>query len=84
MKSQHIQNQLIRHGRADTTPIAIIERGTQKSQKVMTGVLSQLSDLASQAESPSLIVIGEVVRLSEKLNWFNGTDQNAEQTALYA
>ncbi|MFW7524051.1 uroporphyrinogen-III C-methyltransferase [Vibrio ostreicida] len=70
MKSDHIQKQLIEHGRAPHTPIAIIERGTQSCQQVFKGQLGDLAVLAKQAQSPSLIVIGEVVALSEKLAWF--------------
>ena len=70
MKSHYIQNQLIKHGRATSTPIAIIERGTQIHQKVFSGELSQLSELSKEARAPSLIVVGEVVRLSQKLDWF--------------
>ncbi|CAM2960391.1 uroporphyrinogen-III C-methyltransferase [Vibrio mytili] len=70
MKSHYIQNQLIKHGRSAATPIAIIERGTQIQQKVFKGNLSQLSDLSKDAQSPSLIVVGEVVQLSQKLDWF--------------
>ncbi|WP_181136805.1 uroporphyrinogen-III C-methyltransferase [Vibrio hyugaensis] len=70
MKSHYIQNQLIKHGRDTSTPIAIIERGTQIQQKVFSGSLSQLSELSKEAQAPSLIVVGEVVRLSQKLDWF--------------
>ncbi|ELP5730455.1 uroporphyrinogen-III C-methyltransferase [Vibrio vulnificus] len=70
MKSNYIQEQLIKHGRSAQTPIAIIERGTQLSQKVFKGQLAELADLAKQAEAPALIVIGEVVQLSQKLDWF--------------
>ncbi|MHA2939229.1 uroporphyrinogen-III C-methyltransferase [Vibrio sp. RC27] len=70
MKSNYIQQQLLKHGRQGDTPIAIIERGTQSKQQVFKGKLSDLSQLAAGAESPSLIVIGEVVSLSDKLNWF--------------
>ncbi len=77
MKSNYIQEQLIKHGRRAQTPIAIIERGTQLSQKVFKGQLSELSDLAEKAEAPALIVIGEVVQLSQKLDWFlSGTRIN--------
>ncbi|ASC55941.1 Uroporphyrinogen-III methyltransferase [Vibrio vulnificus] len=77
MKSNYIQEQLIKHGRRAQTPIAIIERGTQLSQKVFKGQLSELSDLAKKAEAPALIVIGEVVQLSQKLDWFlSGTRIN--------
>lgn len=78
MKSKHIQNQLIENGRASDTPIAIIERGTQATQRVLKGRLAELAILAEQAESPSLIVIGEVVRLSEKLDWFSPMQQQGD------
>lgn len=81
MKSQYIQQQLIQYGRASTTPIAIIERGTQIQQKVFSGTLSQLSELSKQAQAPSLIVVGEVVRLSQKLDWFL-PDTESKQSAL--
>lgn len=83
MKSEYIQGQLIEHGRSPDTPIAIIERGTQSCQKVFKGQLSQLATVAQDAESPSLIVIGEVVSLSEKLTWF-GTQQEPLQQRQFA
>ena len=58
------------HGRSQATPIAIIERGTTSRQRVLTGTLADLAELAKQAVSPSLIVIGEVVALHERLAWF--------------
>ena len=79
MKSNDIQEQLIRHGRQPETPIAIIERGTQSCQKIFKGQLSQLAELAQDAQSPSLIVVGEVVALSEKLQWFNQDDELLKQ-----
>ncbi|PSW29046.1 uroporphyrinogen-III C-methyltransferase [Photobacterium phosphoreum] len=75
MKSNHIQQQLLQHGRAPDTPIAIIERGTQATQKVLTGQLHELADLAQHTASPSLIVVGEVVKLSHKLAWFTTKEQ---------
>ena len=75
MKSSHIQQQLLDHGRAPDTPIAIIERGTQATQKLLTGQLHELADLAQHAASPSLIVVGEVVKLSHKLTWFTTKEQ---------
>jgi uroporphyrin-III C-methyltransferase / precorrin-2 dehydrogenase / sirohydrochlorin ferrochelatase len=82
MKSGHIQQQLLINGRSGDTPIAIIERGTQKTQKVIKGQLSELEQLAKNAESPSLIVIGEVVNLSEKLHWFGKQEQSLQQSAV--
>lgn len=70
MKSAYIEEQLILHGRAPQTPVAIIENGTLLSQKIYQGTLSELSLLAQKARSPALIVVGEVVELSQQLSWF--------------
>ncbi|MGF1757436.1 siroheme synthase CysG [Photobacterium sagamiensis] len=82
MKSGHIQQQLLEHGRGGDTPVAIIERGTQKTQKVLKGQLSELEQLAQNAASPALIVVGEVVNLSEKLHWFGKQEQQLQQSAV--
>nr|WP_105903580.1 uroporphyrinogen-III C-methyltransferase [Vibrio gangliei] len=78
MKSTYIQQQLIEHGRALTTPIAIIERGTQAQQKVFIGTLADLATLAEDAQSPSLIVIGEVVKLASTLSWFGESPNHVQ------
>ncbi|ELL7087068.1 uroporphyrinogen-III C-methyltransferase [Vibrio fluvialis] len=83
MKSSTIATQLIEHGRNASTPIAIIERGTQSTQKVFRGALSELPQLAAHAQSPSLIVIGEVVTLADKLAWF-GDNTNLSAQYQYA
>ncbi|GEA60463.1 uroporphyrinogen-III C-methyltransferase [Vibrio comitans] len=81
MKSGFIEKQLQHHGRAEDTPIAIIERGTQSSQKVIYGKLSELSQLSTQAASPALIVVGEVVALGKKLEWFNKDSEHSQELA---
>lgn len=72
-----ICQQLLAHGRAAHTPIALVENGTTIKQRVFTGTLTtinpQVRDFAVQ--SPSLIIVGEVVALREKLNWFAGAQQ---------
>ncbi|MNH03643.1 Siroheme synthase [compost metagenome] len=82
MRSEHIQQQLVSHGRSSATPIAIIERGTTARQRVLTGTLDELAELAQQAVSPSLIVIGEVVALRKQLAWFG--EQGGEQAETEA
>ena len=82
MRSEHIQQQLVSHGRSAATPIAIIERGTTARQRVLTGTLDDLAELAQQAVSPSLIVIGEVVALRKQLAWFG--EQGGEQAETEA
>jgi uroporphyrin-III C-methyltransferase/precorrin-2 dehydrogenase/sirohydrochlorin ferrochelatase len=63
--------QLIAHGRAPGTPIALIQQGTTPEQKVYTGTLQTLPDLIarSDVQAPTLIIVGEVVSLHEKLAW---------------
>ena len=65
-----IQRQLIAHGMAADTPVALVENGTSCRQRVLEGELRQLPALAQQAASPSLIIVGSVVSLRSKLNWF--------------
>lgn len=71
-----ICQQLMAHGRAAQTPIALVENGTTLQQRVFVGTLEtinqQVRDFAVQ--SPSLIIVGEVVALREKLHWFAGAN----------
>ena len=66
-----IQQKLIEHGMPGEMPVAIVENGTAVTQRVIDGTLSQLGELAQQMNSPSLIIIGRVVGLRDKLNWFS-------------
>lgn len=70
LKAAEISQQLIAHGRAATTPVAVIGRGTRADQQVLTGTLDNLEHLAQQAPTPALLVIGEVVALHQQLAWF--------------
>ncbi|HDZ8829375.1 TPA: uroporphyrinogen-III C-methyltransferase [Aeromonas dhakensis] len=65
-----IREQLLNHGKAGDTPVALIERGTQPSQRVIRGTLDQLPELAVGVESPALIMVGSVVTLADQLAWF--------------
>ncbi len=69
-----ICEQLIRHGRGADTPAALIQQGTTANQRVFTGTLANLPDLVAEHEvhAPTLVIIGEVVKLREKLAWFEG------------
>jgi uroporphyrin-III C-methyltransferase/precorrin-2 dehydrogenase/sirohydrochlorin ferrochelatase len=66
-----ICTQLIAHGRAPTTPIALVQQGTTPQQKVYTGTLATMPALiaAAEVQPPTLIIVGEVVSLHEKLKW---------------
>lgn len=65
-----IQEQLIAHGMQADMPVALVENGTSVQQRVESGTLSQLGELAQQVKSPSLIIVGRVVALRDKLKWF--------------
>lgn len=68
-----ISQQLIAHGMDPTTPAALIEKGTRPDQKVIIGNLHNLEQRVEeeQARAPTLIIVGGVVSLHEKLHWFN-------------
>ncbi len=67
-----IVEQLTKNGRDSSTPVAVIERGCSTSQRTVTGTLATIVDVAHEEgiKPPSLIVVGEVVTLREKLSWY--------------
>jgi len=67
-----IAHQLIKYGMPANTPAATIERGTTQQQRVITGTLLTLPDLVHSLglRSPSLIIVGQVVALNKRLQWF--------------
>lgn len=66
-----IINHLTENGRSLSAPVAIIEKATYKSQRVVTGTLADILEKSKNLSTPATIVIGEVVKLNEKLNWFD-------------
>src|SRR5574340_427133 len=70
-----ISRQLIRHGLPATTPAAVVQYATLPRQRIVTATLADLAQRIAEAgiKPPSLIVIGEVVRLHDKLAWFPRT-----------
>lgn len=71
-----ISKHLILHGRDKYTPVALISRGTYKDQQVVIGNLMELEYLISMAKTPTLLIIGYVVSLRSKINWFGQNDVN--------
>ncbi len=63
---------LRREGKAPETPVAVIQWGSTPRQRVVTGTLADIVERVREAGlgPPSIILVGEVVRLREKLNWF--------------
>ena len=68
-----IINQLIQNGKSPQTPIALIQWGTLSDQRTVVGTLETIEERVKAAgvSNPSMIVIGEVVRLHKELNWFH-------------
>jgi uroporphyrin-III C-methyltransferase/precorrin-2 dehydrogenase/sirohydrochlorin ferrochelatase len=65
--------ELVKHGMPGSTPIAIVQQGTTQNQRVVTGTLATLpqNPAVTELHAPTLIIVGGVVTLREKLSWFN-------------
>tara|TARA_Y100000310_G_C20489920_1_gene718685 strand:- start:114 stop:965 length:852 start_codon:yes stop_codon:yes gene_type:complete len=68
-----ICQQLMQHGTREDMPVALISKGTTPEQQILTGSVETIAALADEAgvEAPVLIIVGEVVRLHEKLAWYS-------------
>lgn len=64
--------QLIKHGLPAATPAAVVQQGTTHEQRVVTGTLETLPLATFKAgiKPPTLIIVGEVVKLRQQLAWF--------------
>jgi uroporphyrin-III C-methyltransferase len=54
------------------TPVAIIQNGTLKNQKIIKGTLEDIVEIArkSKVKPPAIVIIGNIVKLNETINWF--------------
>ena len=82
---REITNDLITSGRSPEVPAAVIRWGTYEAQQTVSGTLRTIADEAERAgmRAPSVIIVGEVVRLREHLQWFERsfvgiTDEESE------
>ncbi len=68
---------LKRHGRAPDTPAALVEKGTTSEQRVFVGDLDSLPGIIARNEvhAPTLILVGEVVALHDKLGWYKAGEE---------
>lgn len=64
---------MIAHGRPPETPVVLVRWGTHPEQEVLEGTLADIADRARQIgfKAPAITVVGEVVRLRERLRWFD-------------
>ncbi len=67
-----IAKELIKHGMPGDKPAALIQKATTAEQRVLIGTVATLPDIVDKADIKlsSIIIIGDVVKLREKLNWF--------------
>ncbi len=71
--SKIICEELIKHGLSDETPAALIVKGTTEDQEVIIGNLKNMPEIIMERKivPPTLLIIGDVVKLHNKLKWFN-------------
>ncbi len=68
-----LSRRLIEHGRAGDTPVALVENGSRREQRVVSGTLGELpASLLARHEvrSPALLIVGEVAALARTLHWY--------------
>ena len=67
-----LSRELIAHGLSKDTPVALVQQGTTRDQRVFIETLETMPDLPEreQLKAPTIIIVGEVVQLQEKLSWF--------------
>ncbi|WP_338031131.1 uroporphyrinogen-III C-methyltransferase [Desulfonema limicola] len=68
----HIKEQLLKHGMAADTPVALVRWGTTTQQVTVAGTLENIVEKVKAAglKAPAIIVVGQVVKLREKMKWF--------------
>lgn len=74
-KLPEIKRLLTKHGRPSNTPVALIHCGTTTEQVTVIGTLDNILDRAVHIKNPAMIVVGEVVKLNKKINWFETTPE---------
>jgi uroporphyrinogen III methyltransferase / synthase len=80
---QQITTALLSHGLAAGTPVAVISRGTTQEQQTVTGTVSDIVDKAAHLDSPAVIVVGRVVGLQQRLNWFESAFESQRDARSY-
>ncbi|MDD1630591.1 MAG: siroheme synthase CysG [Methylococcaceae bacterium] len=72
---EKICQSLIAHGSPKNLPVALVQQGTTTHQRVITGTLETLPVIIAglNIKPPTLIIIGTVVTLHDKLNWFQSS-----------
>jgi len=74
-----ICQRMVHHGAPADLPVAVVQDGSTRTQKVVTGTLSTIAERVSaqKLKSPSLTIIGNVVKLHAELAWFKTAASSA-------
>jgi uroporphyrin-III C-methyltransferase/precorrin-2 dehydrogenase/sirohydrochlorin ferrochelatase len=75
-----LMRSFIGKGAAPSLPVALIDNGTRPNQQVLTATLDTIAEKAAKAgvKGPAILIIGSVVRLREKLDWYVPEEQAHE------
>jgi uroporphyrinogen III methyltransferase/synthase len=65
-----IARRLIENGRSPNTPVAVVRWGTRPDQETIVGTLASLPQAIQHLKPPATFIVGEVVGMREKLNWY--------------
>jgi len=81
-----LQERLIAHGRSADTPFALVENGSRREQRVITGRLAEVAERAQihGVRSPALLIVGEVAALAVGLHWFGAAPLTSESPSTPA
>jgi siroheme synthase len=71
-----IVKKLLEYGRSPETRVAVIGSGTTSGQENVLGTLADIVERSTSIEPPALIVVGDVVSMAAKLQWFNPSIQH--------
>lgn len=68
----NVAGQFIAHGAAPSMPVAVVDNGTRRRQRVVAGTLADIAEKVAGAgfKGPAMIIVGTVVTLADRLNWF--------------
>jgi uroporphyrin-III C-methyltransferase/precorrin-2 dehydrogenase/sirohydrochlorin ferrochelatase len=81
-----IARAFIENGAAPSMPVALIDNGTRPNQQVLTATLATVAEKAAKIDvkGPAILIIGSVVRLREKLDWYVPEEQPSMATPAAA
>jgi uroporphyrin-III C-methyltransferase/precorrin-2 dehydrogenase/sirohydrochlorin ferrochelatase len=67
-----VMEEFVAHGGDPAMPVAVVDNGTRRRQRVVTGTIANIAARADEARlmGPAMIIVGTVVTLADRLTWF--------------